>query len=89
MFKTVIIILIIGVLFNQRVGSHEDLLKSPFDIIYKFFHRIFSLVYTPLRRVLKPINIGQGLDLDVVPFVVVFILLMALMLFSNQVVFYS
>lgn len=88
MFKIVVAILIVGAFFLQKVGTHGALLKSPYDRIYKIFNDIFSFIHTPLRRNIKPINIGRGLDLDIVPFITLSILVLILLLISSTRITY-
>ena len=78
MIKALIIALIIGLFFIQKVGTHGNLLKSPFDQIYNIYKTIFDIIQNPLRRIIKPQNIGTGLDLDIIPFVILILLLVVM-----------
>lgn len=80
MTKLILVILIIGIFFLQKVGNHRALLRSPYDQIYNVFNSILGFIHTPLRKIVKPINIGRGLNLDVVPFITLLILLIYLSL---------
>ena len=75
MIKILIMALIIGLFFVQKVGTHGILLKSPYDQIFKTFKTIFDIVQKPLSKIIKPINIGNGLNLDIIPFIILIILL--------------
>lgn len=77
--KILIIVLIVGIFFLQKVGTHGALLKSPYNKIYKVYHTIFNFVYVPMRKWIKPINIGRGLDLDVIPFFILISLLIIML----------
>lgn len=89
MIKTVIALLIIGIFFLQKVGNHGALLKHPFDKIYSFYKTIFDFIHNPLRKRIKPINIGRGLDLDIVPFITLIILLVLMIIVSKEVIYYK
>jgi len=75
MSQIIIILLIIGLFFLQKVGSHGQLLKSPYNTIYKVYNSFFGFINGYLRHYIKPINIGRGIDLDIVPFILLFVLL--------------
>lgn len=66
---------IIGLFFTQKVGTHGNLLKSPYDKLFKIYKTIFDVIQKPLSNIIKPINIGIGLKLDIIPFVILIFLL--------------
>ena len=66
MIKIVIIVLILGLFFLQKVGTHAMLLNPPYNKVYRFFNTIFNYIFSFLRKYIKPITIGRGLDLDII-----------------------
>jgi hypothetical protein len=88
MIKILIALLILGIFFLQKVGNHGALLKSPYDKIYRILNTIFDFIHRPLRKRIKPINIGRGLDLDIVPFITLIILLAAMIIVSKEIMYY-
>ncbi|TAJ09374.1 hypothetical protein DMA11_20255 [Marinilabiliaceae bacterium JC017] len=75
--ELVLIVLILGLFFLQKVGTHSDLLKHPFDKIHVVLKSIFKPV-TELFKSFKPVEIGTGLSLDIVPFIILGLLILLL-----------
>lgn len=88
MFKITIAILIIGIFFLQKVGNHGALLKFPYNKIHKVFKTIFDFIHIPLRKQIKPINIGRGIDVDITPFISLLILLIIMTLTTKGYIYY-
>lgn len=76
--KLALIALIFGLFFMQKVGKHENLLLKPYDKIYSTFDSILT-PFTKLFKSINPIKIGNGLMLDIVPFIILGILLLFLL----------
>ncbi|TKG95202.1 hypothetical protein EYV94_10855 [Puteibacter caeruleilacunae] len=87
MIKLLIALLIVGLFFIQKVGNHGGLLKHPYDRIYSVCMSLFDLIHKPMRKRIKPINVGRGLDLDIVPFITLFILLVIMIMVSKEVMY--
>jgi len=75
--KLALIALIFGLFFMQKVGSHANLLIHPYDKIHKAFNAIFSPL-TGILKSIKPIKIGNGLSLDIIPFIILGLILLLL-----------
>jgi YGGT family len=78
--KILLNFLIIGLFFHSKAALHKEKLDTQYRGYFQFFDNIFSPIFRFLEPMLKPIQIGQGVGLDVKPFVLLAILLLLMRL---------
>lgn len=74
--KIVLNLLIVGLFFHSKAAPHKDKLDAQYKGYFQFFENIFSPIFKATETFLKPIQIGQGVGLDIRPFVLLFVLLL-------------
>jgi hypothetical protein len=74
--KILINLLIVGLFFHSKAAPHKDKLDMQYQGHFQFFENIFSPIFRLMETWFKPILIGQGVGLDIRPFLLLIILLL-------------
>jgi hypothetical protein len=69
-------IFIVGLFLYSKLIPHKDKLSSHYKGVFNFFNHIFSPIFSFLKRIFKPIQVGQGLSIDFTQIVLLIILLL-------------
>ncbi len=68
--------MIIGLFFHSKAAPHKEKLDAQYKGYFDFLDNIFSPIFRFIEPSFKPIQIGQGIGLDIKPFVLLFIFLL-------------
>lgn len=74
----IISILIIGLFLFSKLLPYKDKLSPNYRRIFDFFNSILSPTLNLLKKVVKPIQVGNGLSVDMSQIVFLVVLLIAL-----------
>jgi uncharacterized protein YggT (Ycf19 family) len=69
-------VFIIGLFLYSKLLPHKDKLTGNYKGIFNFFNSIFTPLFNLLRPVFPPVQVGQGLSVDMTQIVVLIILLL-------------
>ncbi len=78
--KILLNFLIIGLFFHSKAAPYKEKLDTQYKGYFQFLDNIFSPIFNLFGSILKPIQIGQGVGLDLKPFVLLIILLFLIQL---------
>jgi hypothetical protein len=81
LIPVLISILIIGLFLFSKLLPYKDKLSPQYRNIFNFFSRLFLPVFSLLKKFFKPLQVGQGLLVDMTQVVLLIILLFILNLF--------
>lgn len=68
-------IFIIGLFLYSKLLPYNGKLNNQYDGIFNFFNTVFAPIFKFLGRFIKPLQIGQGLAVDMTQIVLLIILL--------------
>lgn len=71
-------ILIVGLFLYFKLLPHHNRLANKYQGIYKFLEKIFKPVLNLLSSFIKPLQIGQGLSIDVAQIALLILLLITI-----------
>ncbi len=71
-------ILIVGLFLYSKLLPHKDKLNPRYKKIFDFFYGIFSPFFNFLKNILKPLQVGLGLYVDLTQILLLIIFLMFL-----------
>lgn len=78
----VISILIVGLFLYSKLLPHKDRLTGSYLSTFNLFDRLFTPVLNIFRRISKPVQVGNGLAVDMSHIFLILILLIVLRLIS-------
>jgi len=76
--KILIQILIIALFFYSKLLPYKDKLNPQCKSIFDSFNSIFSPILNFLKSFIKPVQVGEGLAVDMSQIILLFIFLMLL-----------
>lgn len=71
-------ILIVGLFLYFKLLPYHSRLSNPHQRIYRFLEKIFKPVLNLLSSFIKPLQIGQGLSIDLAQLVLLVLLLITI-----------
>jgi hypothetical protein len=74
-------ILIVGLFLYSKLLPYKDKLNPQYKKIFDFFDSIFTPIFTFLKNIVKPFQVGLGLAVDMTQIVLLIIFLMLLNFF--------
>ena len=74
-------ILIVGLFLYSKLLPYKDKLNPQYKKIFDFFNSIFSPIFSFLKNMIKPFQVGVALSVDMSQIVLLIIFLMLLNLF--------
>lgn len=78
---TALFLLILGLFFYSKLSPYKDRLNPTYKGLYNFFDKIFTAILAPLRSIMKPFTVGNGLQVDMTQVLLFIILLLILQIF--------
>jgi hypothetical protein len=77
-----LIIIIIAMLFHfhERSATHKDRLHPKFKNVYQYCDKVFSPILNFINKTIKPMNVGNNLQMSLGSFIISLILLICLIL---------
>ncbi|GAB3510767.1 hypothetical protein GCM10027442_19710 [Emticicia fontis] len=79
--KVLLSIFIISLFLYSRLLPYKDRLDSSYKAVFVFFENIFSPILKGLGSFMKPVQVGQGISLDMTQLVLLIILLVLNVIF--------
>ncbi len=76
LIKLFLNILIIGLFLYAKLLPYKDKLNGSYKGAFNFFSGIYTPVFKALKNVFKPLQVGQGLSVDMTQIVVLILLLL-------------
>lgn len=76
LLKIFLNVLIVGLFLYSKLLPYKDKLAGQFKSTFNFFNSIFSPVLNILKNIVKPYQVGQGLQVDMTQIVLLIILLL-------------
>lgn len=73
--KIFINILIVGLFLYSKLLPYKEKLTGQYKSAFNFFNSIFTPVLNGLKSLFKPVQVGQGLSVDMTQIVLLIILL--------------
>ncbi len=77
----VVVILLLAFIFYIKLLPYKARLYPKYSKLFSFFDKLFAPVLSGLRRIFKPVLVGQNLSMDMSQLVVFIILLLLLQIF--------
>jgi hypothetical protein len=74
-------VLIVGLFLYSKLLPYKDKLNPQYKKIFDFFNSIFFPIFNILKNIVKPLQVGMGLSVDMSQLVLLIIFLMLLNLF--------
>ena len=74
-------ILIVGLFLYSKLLPYKDKLNPQYKKVFDFFNNVFSPMFNFLKNLVKPIQVGVGLSVDMSQIILLIIFLMLLNLF--------
>jgi len=71
-------VLILGLFLYFKLLPYHNRLAKKYQGIYKFLEKIFEPLLNLLNRVIKPLQIGQGLSIDLAQIALLILLLITI-----------
>ena len=71
-------LLIVGLFLYSKLLPYKDKLNPQYKKIFDFFNSIFTPIFNFLKNLIKPIQVGLGLSVDMSQIVLLIIFLMIL-----------
>ena len=78
--KLFVNILIVGLFLYSKLLPYKDKLGGQYKGVFNFFNSIFSPLLTASKSLIKPVQVGPGLSVDMTQ-----ILLLLLLLLLNNI----
>jgi len=69
-------VLIVGLFLYSKLLPYKDRLGGQYVGIFRFFNNIFTPIFNFLKRFFKPMQVGQGLAVDMTQIVLLLVLLL-------------
>ena len=69
-------VLILGLFIYSKFLPHKDKLSNKYRNAFGFFNNIFSPIFNFLKKFFKPLEVGQGIAIDLTQIVLLIILLL-------------
>ena len=63
-FTYISYILIVGLFLYSKLLPYKDKLYKKYENIFNFFYSLFNPIIDLMKRVIKPLQIGKGLYVD-------------------------
>ena len=74
-------IFIIGLFLYSKLLPYKDKLNPQYKKIFDFFNSVFEPIFSFLKNIIKPFQVGNGLFVDMTQVVLLIIFLLLLNLF--------
>jgi len=71
-------VLIIGLFLYSKLTPYKDRLTGNYKNIFFFFDKLFNPLFTILRKLAKPLQVGNGIYVDMSQIVLLLIFLILL-----------
>lgn len=78
--NTALIITVLLFQFYEKCFNHKDHLNTNFKKIFLFCDKIFAPILKMINNIVKPLNIGSNIQLNVGSFIFMFILLIGVII---------
>ncbi len=69
-------VLILGLFIYSKLLPHKDKLSNKYRNVFNFFNNIFSPIFNFLKKFFKPLEVGQGIAIDLTQIVLLIVLLL-------------
>lgn len=74
----IVSILIVGLFLVSKLLPYKDKLSAKYRKVFDFLNKIFSPIFNLLKQVVKPVQVGAGLFVDMSQIVLLAFLLLLL-----------
>jgi hypothetical protein len=74
-------VLIVGLFLYSKLLPYKDKLNPQYKKIFDFFNSIFFPIFNILKNIVKPLQVGMGLSVDMSQLVLLIVFLMFLNFF--------